>query len=132
MSTDPIADMLVIIKNACAVKKPWVELSHSNTKEGIAKIFSGEGYLGGVKVFREKGRPGKRLHLDLVYVGGSPRVSGARRVSKPGLRVCQGCQDLPRVLSGRGRAVVSTSRGLMTAREARRKRLGGEVLCEIW
>ena len=129
---DPIADMLTRIRNAQIAKHDTVMIPASNTKKAIAKILLDEGY---VKAYDriEDGVQGQ-IKLTLKYVNGKqqPVIAGLRRISKPGLRVYAGYEDLPRVLGGLGIAIISTSKGLMTDRKARQDKLGGEVLAYIW
>lgn len=129
---DPIADMLSTIKNAQMVKKAKVELPYSKMKEALARLLEKEGYLSEVKVFKPEDSSFKMLSLGLGYLDGEPSIGHIKRVSKPGGRIYVGKDKLPRVLGGRGIAIVSTSRGLMTAKEARKKDLGGEMICEVW
>lgn len=129
---DPIADMLSTIKNAQMVGKARVELPYSKMKEVLARLLEEEKYLSGVAIFKPQGSSFKMLSLDLKYFDGSPFISHIKRISKPGKRVYAGKAGLPRVLGGRGVVVVSTSRGLMSAKEASKKDLGGEVICEVW
>ncbi len=130
MITDPISDMLTRIRNASLVKKAEVVLPSSKIKFSIAKILEKEGYLAGVREIDQK--PQRVLTLLLKYENGQSVVHKIRRVSTPGRRVYAGSQDLPRVLSGIGIAVISTPNGLMTNREARKRKLGGEVICEVY
>lgn len=131
MMTDPIADMLTRIRNAKMVAKPDVAMPASKLKEEIAKILVSEGYVNGYEV--EGDGAARRLNLRLRYMGKRvSAISGLRRVSKPGLRVYKGADELPRVEGGLGVAIISTSQGLLPDREARRRRLGGEILCEVW
>lgn len=131
MMTDPIADMLTRIRNANMALHETVSMPSSKLKEGIAKILAAEGYIDGFEVTASGTH--KTLELRLRYGAERDRViEGMRRVSKPGRRVYAGADDLPRVKGGLGVAVVSTSQGLLPDREARRRRLGGEVLCEVW
>jgi small subunit ribosomal protein S8 len=131
MMTDPIADMLTRIRNANMALHETVSMPSSKLKEGIAKILAAEGYIDGFEV--KASGTHKTLELRLRYGAERDRViEGMRRVSKPGRRVYAGADDLPRVKGGLGVAVVSTSQGLLPDREARRRRLGGEVLCEVW
>ena len=126
MLTDPIADMLTRIRNASAVFKKEVFIPFSKQKKAIAKIFIKEGYLNKLKV------QNKNLILELRYERGKPVISGIQRVSRPGLRTYLPYKRLPKVLSGLGMTVVSTSKGLMTGSKARKNKLGGEVICKIW
>lgn len=129
---DTIADMLSIIKNAQLAGQLEAELPYSKMKETLAKLLEKEGYLAGVRVFKPEGRSFRRLALALKYQDGSAAISHVRRISHPSRRVYFGKTRLPRALGNLGLVVVSTSRGLMSAKEARQKDLGGEVVAEIW
>ena len=129
--TDPIADMLTRIRNANQALQPKVSMPSSQLKEEIAKILSSEGYVDGYRV--EDARVGKELTITLRYSNDRDRVlQGIRRISTPGHRVYKGAKELERVRGGIGVSIVSTSDGLLTDREARRRNVGGEVLCEVW
>jgi small subunit ribosomal protein S8 len=131
--TDPIADMLTRIRNANVAMHDNVRMPSSKLKEALAAILQREGYIEGFNVQDDPGRPGRVLEISMKYTPDRARtISGIRRVSKPGLRVYTTADRLPRVLGGLGVAVLSTSQGLMTDREAHRKRMGGEVLCYVW
>ncbi len=131
--TDPIADMLTRLRNANVAHHEVVRMPSSKLKEALAAILLREGYIAGFNVVRDDKRPGRILEVTMKYAPDRTRtISGVRRVSKPGLRVYTGADKLPRVLGGLGVAVLSTSQGLMTDREARRLRVGGEVLCYVW
>ena len=131
--TDPIADMLTRIRNANTAMHDEVSMPSSKLKVSLAGMLEKEGYIGGYDVADNVGKPGKTLTIRMKYSPSRERViSGLKRVSKPGLRVYSGSKDIPRVVGGLGVAVVSTSKGLMSDREARRRRLGGEVLCYVW
>ena len=131
MHTDPIADMLTRIRNANQALQQQVSMPSSKLKEEIAKILASEGYVDGYKVNESK--VGKELTITLRYQNNRDRVlSGLERVSSPGRRVYKGATDLERVRGGIGVSIVSTSDGLLTDREARRRNVGGEVLCEVW
>ena len=131
MQTDPVADMLTRIRNANLALHSDVAMPSSKLKEEIAKIFASEGYIDGYDVAAAGTK--KTLSVKLRYGGDRSRIiTGLRRVSKPGRRVYAGASELPRVNGGLGVAVVSTSQGLLPDREARRRRLGGEILCEVW
>ena len=128
---DPIADMLTRIRNAQVAKHDSVTLPSSNTKKSIAKILLNEGYIKSVD-YVEDGHQGS-MKIILKYVEGKqPVIAGLKRISKPGLRVYASCEELPRVLGGLGIAIISTSKGLMTDKEARKNAIGGEVLAYIW
>ena len=131
ITTDPIADMLTRIRNAVAVGHERVSMPSSKMKVKIAEILESEGFIDRYEV-KEVGH---HLELELVLRYGErrrPAIEGIKRISKPGHRIYRGAAELPRVQGGIGVAVVSTSRGLLPDREARRRRLGGEVLCEVW
>ena len=131
MHTDPIADMLTRVRNANMALHPEVSMPSSKLKEEIAKILSSEGYFDGYKV--EDANVGQKLTVTLRYSNDRDRVlHGIRRISTPGRRVYKGNADLERVRGGLGVSIVSTSEGLLTDREARRRKVGGEVLCEVW
>jgi small subunit ribosomal protein S8 len=131
--TDPIADMLTRVRNANVAMHDNVRMPSSKLKESLAAILEREGYIEGFNVHDDPGRPGRMLDIRMKYAADRTRtISGLRRVSKPGLRVYTGADRLPRVLGGLGVAVLSTSQGLMTDREARKRRMGGEVLCYVW
>jgi small subunit ribosomal protein S8 len=127
--TDPISDMLTRIRNAQRAELPAIELPHSKMKESIAGILKREGYINEVGV---EGATMKKLKLRLKYDGRKGVIEGLRRVSRPGLRRYVGADEIPRVRGGLGTAIVSTSEGLMTGVQARKKNLGGELLCFIW
>jgi len=129
---DPIADMLTRIRNAQVARHDSVTMPASNTKKAIAKILLDEGYIKGYDVI-DDGLQGQ-IKVTLKYVNGksTPVIAGLKRISKPGLRVYARCEELPKVLGGLGVAIISTSKGLMTDRAARKENLGGEVLCYIW
>lgn len=130
-TTDPIADMLTRVRNAAQANHTSVEIPYSKIKLAIAKILEQEGYIAGFDVAEDGTR--RLLRLQLKYdAERRPVVSGLRRVSRPGRRVYAGMHDIPRVLGGMGTVVVSTNRGVMTGREARRRHLGGELIAEIW
>ncbi len=129
--TDPIADMLTRIRNALTAKHEDVLVPTSTVKKAVAQILLDEGYIKGFD-YREDG-VAKYIHIDLKYGPNKTRViTGLKRISKPGLRVYARKDQLPRVLNGLGIAIISTSRGIMTDREARKQGVGGEVLAYIW
>lgn len=129
--TDPVADMLTRIRNANAAKHDTVDVPASNLKKAIAQILLDEGYIKAFQVV-EDGTQGV-IKISLKYLPGKEKViSGLRRVSKPGLRVYAGADELPRVLKGLGIAIISTSRGIMTDKKARQLHVGGEVLAFVW
>ncbi len=132
--TDPIADMLTRLRNANQAYHETTSMPHSSIKLGIAKILKQEGYIADYKVTDpEAGSVGKVLTLTLKYGSGRERaIQGLKRISKPGLRVYARATALPRVLGGLGIAIISTSQGLLTDKEANRKSVGGEVLAYVW
>jgi small subunit ribosomal protein S8 len=131
--TDPIADMLTRIRNANTAMHDTVKMPSSNLKISLAKVLNREGYIGDFKVVANDGKPGSTLEIDMKYSEARVRtITGIQRVSKPGLRVYTQADRLPRVLGGMGVAVLSTSHGLLTDSEARKRRVGGEVLCYVW
>jgi small subunit ribosomal protein S8 len=131
--TDPIADMLTRIRNANVAMHDTVRMPSSKVKEALAAVLLREGYITGFDVTSAGDRPGRILEITMKYTHDRARtISGIKRVSKPGLRVYTAADKLPRVLGGLGVAVLSTSQGLMTDREARQRRVGGEVLCHVW
>jgi small subunit ribosomal protein S8 len=127
---DPIADMLTRIRNAQLVGHTEVSMPASRLKGAIAKVLKDEGYIEDFAM-REKGAAKKELAIALKYYAGRPVIERLERVSKPGLRVYKGRDDIPRVMNGLGVAILSTSRGVMTDRKARADGLGGEVLCIV-
>jgi small subunit ribosomal protein S8 len=131
MYTDPIADMLTRIRNANTALHPETKMPSSKLKEEIARILSEEGYIDGWKT--DQGEVGTELVVRLRYGSDRKRVlQGIQRVSSPGRRVYSGAQDIERVRGGLGVAILSTSEGVMTDRDARRRNVGGEVLCRVW
>ena len=131
--TDPIADMLTRIRNANVAMHDEVRMPSSKLKEALAAVLKKEGYIEGFEVSDDPTRPGRILNITMKYTPERARtISGLRRISKPGLRVYSKAGDVPRVLGGLGVAVISTSQGLMSDREARKRKVGGEVLCFVW
>ena len=128
--TDPIADMLTRIRNASSAKHPTVEIPASNMKKSIAEILLQEGYIKNFQLLSD-GIQGV-IRVTLKYNGTEKAISGLRRVSKPGLRVYAGADELPYVLRGLGIAIISTSKGVMTDKKARAANVGGEVLAFVW
>jgi len=126
---DPISDMLTRIRNAQRALLPTVEIPHSKMKESIANILKKEGYVGEITV---AGKPLKTIKLQLKYQGKKSVIEGIKRVSRPGLRQYVGSTEIPRVRGGLGVAVVSTPEGVMSGNAARKKNLGGELLCFVW
>ena len=129
--TDPIADMLTIIRNASSTKKSVAEVKNSVLTEEIVKILKREGFISNYKLIKDSKQGILRIYLRYLK-SGNPAILGIKRVSRPGLRVYKKTDELPKVYGGLGIAVVSTSKGLMTDQEAREKKLGGEVICYSW
>ncbi|MBN2506933.1 MAG: 30S ribosomal protein S8 [Verrucomicrobia bacterium] len=127
--TDPIADLLTRIRNGLKARQPAVVVPHSRLKERIAQILKSEGYLGEIET---EDQPRKNLKIKLKYDGQRAVIEGLRRISRPGLRHYVAATDAPRVRGGLGIAILSTSQGVMTASQARKQNLGGEVLCHVW
>jgi len=126
---DPIADMLTRIRNALQAKHKQVTLPSSKLKVAVAKVLTEEGYLLAYKV---EGDVKPTLIIDLKYFQNKPVIERINRVSKPGIRIYRGCEDMPQSLGGLGVVVISTSKGVMSDKKARELRVGGEVLCEVW
>jgi len=133
MLTDPIADMLTRVRNANTAMHDEVRMPASKQKVALAAILEKEGYITGYSVAPSTSGPGEVLTISMKYSNDRRRtISGLRRISTPGLRIYRKSTDVPRVLGGLGVAVLSTSHGLMTDREARKRNVGGEVLCYVW
>jgi len=131
MMTDPIADLLTRIRNGCRGRRDQVSLPHSRTKEAIARLLADEGYLRDVEVSGDGVKKSIVLHIRYSD-GGDPVLTGIRRISRPGLRRYTSAADAPRVRGGLGISILSTPIGLLSDREARRRKVGGEVICEVW
>ena len=127
--SDPIADMLTRIRNAQLAEKLSVAMPSSRVKASIAQVLKDEGYIEEFKVRDEEGKP--VLEIALKYYAGAPVIETIERVSRPGLRIYKGRDDIPKIMNGLGIAIVSTSRGVMTDRKARATGIGGEVLCIV-
>ena len=133
MLTDPIADMLTRIRNANTAMHDEVRMPSSKQKIALATLLEAEGYITSFEVAPAPKGPGEQLTIKMKYSADRDRtISGLRRISTPGLRVYRKADSVPRVLGGLGVAVLSTSHGLMTDREARRRKVGGKVLCYVW
>ena len=126
---DPIADLLTRIRNASQARLPAVEVAHSRMKENVARILKQEGYIADCTV---EGQPFKTLKLKLKYQGRKGVIEDLKRISKPGLRRYVRTTEIPRVLGGMGIAILSTPRGVMTGNEARKQKVGGELICYVW
>ena len=133
MMTDPISDMLTRIRNAVRIERPQVDMPLSKVKRGLAEVLKREGYIWDWREEEEEGKTGKQLLLQLKYGPNGERViRHIRRISKPGRRVYSRAGTLRPVLNGLGISIISTSRGVISDREAHHRNLGGEVLCEVW
>lgn len=128
--TDPISDFLTRIRNASRAKKVSVEIPSSNMKKNLAEILKKQQFIHDYSLIEDNKQ--NMLKILLKYSKGNPAINGLRRISTPGLRVYKDADELPRVLNGLGIAVISTSKGLLTDKEARREAVGGEVVCYIW
>lgn len=128
--TDPISDFLTRIRNASKARKIKVEIPSSKMKAGLAEILKKNGYIYDYKIDEDSKQ--NVISVLLKYSDGEPAINGLKRISKPGLRIYKKSDELPRVLNGLGTAVISTSKGLLTEKEARRQDTGGEVVCYIW
>ena len=129
--TDPIADMLTRVRNANAVMHEKVDIPNSKMKERIAEILKEQGYISNFKIVTDEGNK-KSIRVYLKYAGKERVIKGLKRISKPGRRVYSSVEDMPRVLSGLGIAIVSTSKGVITDKVARAEKVGGEVLAFVW
>ncbi|MCD7722535.1 MAG: 30S ribosomal protein S8 [Clostridiales bacterium] len=129
--TDPIADMLTRIRNANSAKHDTVDIPASNMKKAIAQVLVDEGYIKNYKIIEDNKQDVIRVTLKYGQ-GKSQVITGLRRVSKPGLRIYSSVEDMPKVMKGLGVAIISTSKGIMTDREARKQNVGGEVLAFVW
>jgi small subunit ribosomal protein S8 len=127
--SDPIADMLTRIRNAQSVNKPTVSMPSSKLKAAIAVVLKDEGYIDDFAVQENEGKP--QLNISLKYYAGRPVIESINRVSRPGLRIYRGSQDIPKVMNGLGVTIMSTSKGVMTDRKAQAAGVGGEVLCVV-
>ena len=131
--TDPIADMLTRIRNACQARHQDVEIPWSRIKEGIASLLEEEGYVQEVKRVKLKDKIGEVLRVQLKFdTDNKPVISGLKRVSRPGRRVYVGSQEIPAVRRGLGINILSTPKGILVDRQAQRERVGGELLCSVW
>ncbi len=129
--TDPIADFVTRIRNASSAGNETCEAQHSKLKEGIARILKERGYIRGYESFEKPGNK-KFITLTLKYVKGEPAITAIDRFSRPGRRLYFGSGKIPKVLGGLGSGILTTSRGLMTDRDARQQNIGGELLCKVW
>jgi small subunit ribosomal protein S8 len=131
-TNDPVSDFLTRIRNSLLVNKEKVSIPYSKLKMNLAKLLKDEGFINDIKVVNENDPALKSIIIDLRYVNKVPAIKGLRKVSKPGLRKYSKSKYAPRVLSGLGISVLSTSKGLLTDRKARKENVGGEILCQVW
>lgn len=134
-ASDPVGDMFAMMKNGLQRRKPKISLSHSRMKESVCRVLKEEGYIEDVQTVEDEklGKKGRRLHVYLRYdAEGVSVIRGLHRVSRPGCRVYRGVRNLGKVLDGLGITVLSTPRGIVSDRKARREKLGGEVICKVW
>ena len=129
--TDPIADMLTIVRNASSTKKETAEVRNSILSENIVKLLKKEGFIGNYKLMKDNKQGILRIYLKYLK-NGTPSILGLKRISRPGLRVYKKADELPKVYGGLGIAILSTSKGLLTDTEARDNKIGGEVICYAW
>lgn len=130
MVNDPIGDLLIQIKNAAMAKRRHVRLPHSRLKHAVADILSREGYIG--RVIKGSTRDKPFLEVEIKYLDGNPVITDVKRMSKPGLRQYVKNQQIPTIVGGMGIAILSTPQGIMTGKEAKKRGVGGELLCTIW
>lgn len=128
--TDPIADLLTRIRNASKAKKIRVEIPSSKMKLSLVEIFKQQNFIQDYILVEDNKQ--NVIDVKLKYINGEAAISGLKKISKPGLRIYEGADNLPRVLNGLGIAVISTSKGLMTEKQARKEAIGGEIICHIW
>jgi len=128
--TDPIADFLTRIRNAVKARKKFVDMPSSNMKVGLAELLKQNNFIRDFNVIEDEKQNSLRIHLQ--YINGVPSISGLKRISRPGLKSYVPSDKLPRVLNGLGLALISTSKGLLTDKQARKEAVGGEVICHIW
>ena len=131
MTNDPVADLMTNLRNAIERKKDTIEISSSKVLEAITKILEKEGYINNYEV-EEKEGAFKKLILNLKYVNNESAIKHLERVSKPGLRVYVGYKDIPRIRNGLGMSIITTSKGIVSGKEARREKIGGEFMLKIW
>lgn len=131
VSTDPLADMLTRVRNAAAVNKESVSMPHSKLKEAVARLLSAHSFVGEVSVTEDEGL-GKQLHISVARHAGRPAITEVSRISKPGRRMYTNADKIPTYMGGRGLVIISTSKGIMTGQDAKKQRLGGELLCQIY
>lgn len=132
MVTDPIADVLIRIKNGYLARKEVVTVPHSILKESVMSVLERTGYIGKSEVKKQKSKGGKTITITLKYKDGKPAMANVKRISKPGVRIYVDKYHIPTVMTGYGMAILSTSKGVVTDSEARKQKIGGEVLCHIW
>ncbi len=130
LTTDPIADFLTRIRNAIKARKKYVDIPSSRLKEGLAEILKANKYIRDYNVIEDNKQNILRIHLQ--YINGIPSITGLKKVSKPGLRIYAGKDEIPKIMNGLGISIISTSKGLMTDKQARKESVGGELICQVW
>jgi small subunit ribosomal protein S8 len=128
---DTIGDFLTILRNGANARKEFLKTTHSNTREGILRILKSQGYISGYKVFAAENGV-KQLEIEMKYMAGIPSLTDIQRVSKPGRRTYTKATEIPRVLGGIGYSILTTPKGILNDREARREKVGGEIICKVW
>jgi small subunit ribosomal protein S8 len=128
--TDPVADMLTRLRNAYMAGHDSVEIPYSNLKEQVAKILVSEGYIASLSI--EKQKPQNKMLLELIYYKKLPAIDAIKRISKPGRRIYARSDKIPKTLGGVGLTILSTSKGIMSGKQATKEKLGGEVICQVW
>jgi small subunit ribosomal protein S8 len=132
MMTDPISDFLIQIKNGYLARKEKIEVPYSKNKEALGKLLVKESYLGKVTVKKEEGSIKKYLIIELLYIGKKPKLTEIVRLSKPSVRIYVKGKQIPKVLGGLGMIIISTPKGFLTGRQARKEGVGGELICKLW
>lgn len=132
MITDTISDMLTRIRNGLLRGKDSVEVPHSKEKENILSVLKSNGYINDYKIFKESGLSYRSIHIDLKYVNGEPAITEIKKISKPGLRKYSKSTDIKPIMGGLGIYIVSTSKGVVSSKEARKRKLGGEIICMVY
>lgn len=132
MMTDPISDFLIQIKNGYLARKEKIEVPYSKNKEALGKLLVKESYLGKVTVKKEEGSIKKYLIIELLYIGKKPKLTEIVRLSKPSVRIYVKGKQIPKVLGGLGMIIISTPKGFLTGRQAKKDGVGGELICKLW
>lgn len=131
MSIDRVSNMLSMLKNACMVDNPYIEVVYTKQTENISNVLKEKGFLTEVKTFKPKGKSYKMLHLDIAFENGTSKITDIKRISKPGHRKYVSYKDIKQIAAGHGFQIVSTSRGVLNGDLAKKQKLGGEIICEV-